>query len=510
MKDRTMPPSCIRIHPDDSVAIALRDLAIGEEIDSGIVVRDPIPRGHKVALTALRMGDAVLKFSLQIGVAGTDIEAGQHVHLHNLTYRPGIAAYDIGVDSRPVPLVPENERATFQGIRRADGRVATRNYVGVLTTVNCSATTAHLVADHFRGPIMQRWPNVDGVIALSHRTGCGLDLMGEPIRLLRRTLAGYARHPNFAGVVVIGLGCESLQMDQLFNAEGLSRSDFLADLIMQDAGGTRACADAAIARIETMLDTANQARRETVSASQLIVGLQCGGSDGFSGLSANPALGAAVDRLVRHGGTAVLSETPEIFGAESMLLRRALSPEVGQKLLDRIAWWDAYTTRNDQSMDNNPSPGNKKGGLTTILEKSLGATAKGGTTPLQQVYTYAEPIRDKGLVFMDTPGYDPVSATGQIAGGCNLIVFTTGRGSCFGCKPAPSMKLATNTPLYNRMSDDMDINCGTILDGLSSVDEMGEVIFRNIFAVASGAKTASERLGYGECEFAPWVLGATM
>ncbi len=505
-----MPASFLRIHPADSVVIALRDLVAGETIENGIIIQESIPRGHKVATTMLRKADPVLKFSLQIGVAGQDIVPGSHVHAHNLVYQPSGAAYEIGVDAHPTNYIPKDQQAHFQGIVRADGQIATRNYIGVLTTVNCSATVARLVSEHFRGPIMEQWPNVDGIVALTHRTGCGLDADGETNELLYRTLAGYARHPNFAGVVVVGLGCEGTQMDKLFAKQGLTRSNILQDLIIQETGGTTATVKAAIAKIETMLEAANTVQRQSVSAEYLTLGLQCGGSDGFSGLSANPALGAAVDLLVRHGGTAVLSETPEIYGAESMLLRRAASREVGEKLLDRLKWWEEYTARNAQSMDNNPSPGNKKGGLTTILEKSLGATAKGGTTTLQQVYGYAEPITSKGFVFMDTPGYDPVSATGQVAGGCNAIIFTTGRGSCFGCKPVPSMKLATNTPLYQRMSEDMDINCGEIIDGTASVNEMGERIFEQLLKVASGEKTASERLGYGEDEFAPWILGATM
>ena len=510
MKALIMSASFLLIHPTDSVVVALRDLIAGETLENGLLVQENIPRGHKMATVSLPAGAPVLKFALQIGIASTDIAAGRHVHTHNLAYQPDTAVSAIGTDVTPVDFIPVEERAHFQGILRADGRVATRNYIGILSTVNCSATVTKRVAEHFRGAIMQRWPHVDGVVALTHRTGCGLDVAGEPAALLRRTLAGYARHPNFAGVVVIGLGCETIQMETLFSSQGLERSQILCDLVIQEAGGTTATVLAAIARIEAMLDTANDVRRQPVPAHHLKLGLQCGGSDGFSGLTANPALGAAVDLLVRHGGTAVLSETPEIYGAESMLLARATSRDIGEKLLDRLKWWEEYTSLHGQSMDNNPSPGNKKGGLTTILEKSLGATAKGGNTPLRQIYRYADPIDESGFVFMDTPGYDPVSATGQVAGGCNILAFTTGRGSCFGCKPTPSLKLASNTPLYRCMSEDMDINCGEIIDGRVSVSEMGEMIFRKLLAIASGEKTTSERLGYGEDEFSPWILGATM
>lgn len=505
-----MSASFLHIHPADSVVVALRDLMAGETLENGILVQEDIPRGHKMATIPVPKGAPVLKFSLQIGIAGVDIAVGKHVHSHNLLYQADTAVSAIGTGVVPVDCIPLEKRAHFQGIVRKDGRVATRNYIGILSTVNCSATVARMVSEHFRGAIMQRWPHVDGVVALTHRTGCGLDATGEPAALLQRTLAGYARHPNFAGVLVIGLGCETIQMETLFSSQGLERSPALCDLVIQETGGTAATVQAAIARVETMLDTANEVRRQSVSAHHLKLGLQCGGSDGFSGLTANPALGAAVDLLVRHGATAVLSETPEIYGAESMLLARAINHDVGQRLLDRLKWWEEYTSLHRQSMDNNPSPGNKKGGLTTILEKSLGATAKGGSTPLRQVYRYADPIDETGFVFMDTPGYDPVSATGQIAGGCTILAFTTGRGSCFGCKPAPSLKLASNTPLYQRMSGDMDINCGEIVDGSASVGTMGELIFHRILAVASGEKTASERLGYGEDEFSPWLLGAVM
>jgi altronate hydrolase len=240
------------------------------------------------------------------------------------------------------------------------------------------------------------------------------------------------------------------------------------------------------------------------------VALQCGGSDGYSGISANTALGAASDLVVAQGGTVILSESPETYGAEHLLTRRAVSREVGEKLVGVMKWWEDYTAREGAEMNANPSPGNKAGGLTTILEKSLGAMAKAGTTNLVDVVGYAEPVTAKGFVFMDTPGYDPVGATGQVAGGANLMCFTTGRGSVFGCKPAPSLKLATNSTMFRHMEEDMDINCGTVLEGTESVAECGERIFRHMLATASGAPTKSEALGFGDAEFAPWVLGATM
>jgi altronate hydrolase len=366
-----------------------------------------------------------------------------------------------------------------------------------------------MIARHFENNLGD-YPNVDGVVALTHKTGCGMASEGEATDVLRRTIAGYARHPNFFSSQLVGLGCEANQISTLLSAQQLQRSDRFGAFTIQEKGGTRKAVENGIARVKEMLPEANKAKRQTVPASHLILGLQCGGSDGYSGISANPALGATVDLLVRHGGTAILSETPEIYGAEHLLTRRAVSREVGEKLIRRIKWWEEYTRRNGNEMNNNPSPGNKAGGLTTILEKSLGAVAKGGTTNLVDVYEYAQPVTAKGFVYMDTPGYDPVSATGQVAGGANMICFTTGRGSAYGCKPSPSLKLATNTPLFVHQEEDMDINCGTIIDGTETIPQAGERFFQLILETASGRKSKSEEFGYGEDEFAPWTLGATM
>jgi altronate hydrolase len=416
--------------------------------------------------------------------------------------------YAFGVDAKPVSYV--DVPATFEGIVRADGRIATRNYLGILSTVNCSATVARGIAGHFTPERLAAWPNVDGVVALTHGSGCGMDTHGEGMKILRRTLGGYAKHANFAGVLMIGLGCEANQISALLGSESLEEGPLLRTFSIQDTGGTARTIAHGIKLVEEMLPLANQVRRQTVPASQLTVGLQCGGSDGYSGITANPALGAAVDQLVRHGGTAILSETPEIYGAEHLLTRRAVSREVGEKLIARIRWWEEYTAREKGEMNNNPSPGNKAGGLTTILEKSLGAVAKGGTTNLVDVYEYAEHVSAKGFVYMDTPGYDPVSATGQVAGGANMIVFTTGRGSAYGCAPSPSLKLSTNTALWNRQEEDIDLNCGEIVDGTASVQEVGERLFALMLRTASGVRTKSEQHGYGQSEFIPWYLGAVM
>jgi altronate hydrolase len=498
----------IRLHAQDDVVIARVEIPAGTLLAKENVrpaVR--IPAGHKIAVRPLAKGAPVHRYHQIIGFATQPIQPGDHVHVHNVAMGDFQRDYAFCAERKETQYIAQP--ATFMGIRRPDGRVATRNYIGILTSVNCSATVARMIADHFRGHLGD-YPNVDGVVALTHKTGCGMAAEGEPTDVLRRTIAGYARHPNFFSSQLVGLGCEANQVNMLLSSQGLKKSDRLAAFTIQEKGGTRKAVENGIARVKEMLPEANKVKREAVPASHLIVALQCGGSDGYSGISANPALGAAVDLLVRNGGTAILSETPEIYGAEHLLTRRAVSKEVGEKLVARIRWWEDYTRRNGNEMNNNPSPGNKAGGLTTILEKSLGAVAKGGTTNLVEVYEYAQPVTAKGFVYMDTPGYDPVSATGQVAGGANLVCFTTGRGSAFGCKPAPSLKLATNTPLFVHQEDDMDFNCGTIVDGAESIAASAERFFRLMLETASGRRTKSEEFGYGEDEFAPWTLGATM
>jgi altronate hydrolase len=511
MDAHTLPP-VIRLSPEDGVLIARIGLPPGTTVADGVQVGNRrIPPGHKVAVRAHAVGDAIRRYGQVIGFATEVIAPGDWVHTHNCAMGDFAKDYAWGVDAKPTqPAVPA---ATFMGIRRADGRVATRNYIGIVTSVNCSAHVADLIADAFkRNPFtgqdpLAEFPNVDGVVALTHKTGCGMT-MGEPLRLLRRTLAGFARHVNFSHVIAIGLGCEVNQLGPMLEEQKLAGR--LRNMDIQEMGGTRKTVEAGIAFVREVLAEANQVRREPVPVSELIVALQCGGSDGYSGITANPALGAASDLIVRHGGTVILSETPETYGAEHLLTRRAVAREVGEKLVAKMRWWEEYTAREGAEMNANPSPGNKAGGLTTILEKSLGAMAKAGTTNLTAVYDYAEPVTAKGFVFMDTPGYDPVGATGQVAGGANLMCFTTGRGSVFGMKPAPSLKLATNSPMYERMSEDMDVNCGTILTGEESVAECGQRIFELILRVASGDKTKSEAYDFGSSEFAPWTLGATM
>ncbi len=505
------PPAALQLAAADNVAVARKNLAAGERLTVGthdVVLREPIPSGHKLALQAIAPGEVVRKYGQSIGVATTPIAMGEHVHVHNIGMAASSHDHVAGAGYRPTE--PAADALTFDGYLRPDGRAGTRNYLGVIASVNCSATVCRHIADSFRGAALEAYPNVDGVVAITHGSGCGMGGSGEGMELLQRTLRGYADHPNFAGVLVVGLGCEVNQIAPLVETLSQRAPGMFATLTIQEEGGTRETIAQGQQLLRRMLEQAGQARRQPVPLSHLVVGLQCGGSDGYSGISANPALGAAVDRLVRHGGTAILSETPEIYGAEHLLTHRAASPEVAARLLGRLAWWEQYVALHGGDINNNPSPGNKAGGITTILEKSLGAVAKAGSTGLMDVVEYAQPVRAQGLVFMDTPGYDPVSATGQVAGGANLICFTTGRGSTYGCKPTPSLKLATNTPMFQRMSLDMDFDCGGIVEGRQSIDEAGEALFRLMVATASGQRSKSEDNGLGDNEFLPWQLGAVM
>jgi altronate hydrolase len=500
------------LHQSDDVGVAVAGLAAGSELDrpaGRLRIASPVPPGHKVALRSIAAGAPVRKYGQVIGFASAPISPGEHVHVHNLAF--GEFARDSGsAGGLCAEAVEPSEPQTFSGYRRADGRVGTRNYVAVVATVNCSATVCKRIARQVsESGELDDHPGIDGVIALTHSTGCGMQPDGAGMAVLRRTLAGYLDHPNVGGVLVLGLGCEDNQVRAL-TSQLAGRADVpVVSGTIQDLGGSAAAVRAGIAQLRGMLPEVGRARRTMCPVSELVLGTQCGGSDGYSGLTANPALGAAVDLLVAHGGTGILAETPEIYGAEHLLASRAATPEVAAALADTIAWWQRYTAMHGGSMDNNPSPGNKDGGLTTILEKSLGAVAKGGTTPLRQVVGYAERPSERGLIFMDTPGYDPVSVTGLIAGGANLVCFTTGRGSVFGCKPVPSLKLTTSSALYQRMPGDMDIDCGVILDGVSVAD-VGARVFAELIAVASGKPTKSEAQDFGDEEFVPWQLGAVM
>ena len=505
-----MQAPAIRLNPLDSVAIALQDLDAGTTLpEFALTLIEPVKRGHKIALADQAVGAKLLRYGQIIGQALVPIAAGSHVHTHNLGMGPHQLDYAIAQANTPLPAI--NEGRTFQGFHRADGKVGTRNYLGIITTVNCSGSVAKLVAEAAeRDPYFKSLENLDGVVPIVHGTGCAMDMQGEGYDTLFRTLAGYAQHANFGGILLLGLGCEVMQVPALLGKGRLRHDNNFRFMTIQQEGGTRRTIEAALRELREMGEIANRTARAPAPISHITVGMQCGGSDGYSGITANPALGAASDLLVQHGGTTILSETPEIYGAEHLLTRRAATPAIAQAMIDRIKWWEDYTARNGGEMDNNPSPGNKRGGLTTILEKSLGAVAKGGTAPLSGFYLFAEPITTPGFVYMDSPGYDPASVTGQIASGANLIAFTTGRGSVSGYKPTPCLKLATNTEMYDKMSEDMDINCGDIISAGVSIEAKGHEIFEAFIAAASGQPTKSEELGFGAVEFVPWQIGAVM
>ncbi len=514
MTHYALAEKAIVLRPEDDVAVAKQPLAAGTVLEDGphrIEVRQDIRPGHKIARRPIRSGQAVRRYGQVIGFATRDIAAGDHVHTHNLGIGELSRTYEVGVDVRPVDYYPPEQMRYFEGYKREDGRVGTRNYVAIISVVNCSASVSQFVKERFRD-VRTYYPNIDGVLAITHKSGCGTKQFGEDHLALQRVLAGYAKHPNVAAYIVIGLGCEVNQAVDMVERQQMAapghpeRRPLVINI--QEAGGIRKTVERAVAEVAKLLPRANDVRRTKQPVSELVLATNCGGSDGASGITANPALGWAVDELVRYGGTAALAETPEIYGAEHLLIRRAVSNSVAQKLLDRYKWWEWYC-RGIEAMDNNPAPGNKAGGITTVFEKSLGGVTKGGTTPLQDVYLYGEPIRKRGFVFMDTPGHDPVSITGLVAGGCNIICFTTGRGSVFGCKPVPSIKIATNSFVYRHMEEDMDINAGVILEG-TPLEVVGRQIFEEMIAVASGKRSKSELAGVGEEEFAPWIIGPVL
>jgi altronate dehydratase len=498
----------IRLHPDDNVDITLADVLAGAT-SMGVTASERVARGHKMANQPIRAGQVVRRYGQIIGAATTDIATGAHVHVHNLAMSDH--SNDYAYASESVALDPILEARTFMGYRRSDGRSGTRNYLGVLTSVNCSGSVAQFIAaEAEKTDWFKALKNVDGIVPIAHSSGCGMSGDNEGYRTLFRTLQGYAKNPNFGGILLVGLGCEVMQIPDLVGRAAMREDGNFRHMTIQQTGGTRRTVERGVEALREMALLAEAKSREPIPVSELVIGMQCGGSDGYSGITANPALGVASDLLVRHGGTTILSETSEIYGAEHLLTRRAVSPEVGEKLIARIKWWEDYTARNLGEMNNNPSPGNKRGGLTTILEKSLGAVAKGGSAPLTDVYQFAEPITKKGFVFMDSPGYDPCSVTGQVASGANLIVFTTGRGSVSGYKPVPCIKVATNSEMFNHMSEDMDLNTGDVIDQGVSLADKGREMFELFIRVASGEITKSEGLGFGGAEFVPWQIGAVM
>jgi altronate hydrolase len=504
--EQTSNQPVLQLSNEDNVAVALRALKAGEQIGD-VTLSQAVPKGHKLALSSIDAGARIIKYAQTIGVAHQAINAGEHVHSHNLAFQDSDAKHAYGSEFNAVDVQTSD---TFMGYQRSNGQIGTRNYLAVISSVNCSATVVHHIVNSITADELAQFPNVDGIAAFTHGTGCGMATQGDGWDNLQRVLAGYATHPNVGGVLFVGLGCEGSQIQSTLSEKALSRGPLLCTMNIQTTGGHTKTIAKGREYLLSMLPEINKSTRQASPASALTLALQCGGSDAWSGITANPALGYAADLLVKQGGTAVLAETPEIYGAEHLLTNRAQSEAVAELLMSRISWWQDYVARNNGSLDNNPSPGNKLGGLTTILEKSLGAVAKGGTTPLNGVFRYGEKVDCNGFVFMDSPGYDPASVTGQVAGGSNLVAFTTGRGSTFGCKPAPSLKIATNTDMYTQLSDDMDINAGSIVSDGHSVADVGQQIYDKLLAVASGDKTLSEKHGLGDNEFVPWQIGATM
>ena len=502
-----MQNNLIVLNKNDNVAVTPFIIPAKTKIEGqNISSIDDIPFGHKICLKTVNKGDPVIKYDQIIGFASKNINPGEHVHSHNLEFKDFDRKFKV-IEKKSI--INEKSELFFNGIMRDNGQVATRNYIGIISTVNCSATVTKMISEKIKqSNILKDFPNIDGIVPITHSTGCGMNTESEGMQIFQRTIDGFKNHPNFSHVFVLGLGCECAQVD-LFK-DNVKQHDRVHFLTIQDEGGTKKIVDKVLSEIKNLLVISNNVKREPLSVNNITLALQCGGSDGYSGISANPALGVAADMLVKQGGSSILSETPEIYGAEHLLINRANKQETADKLIAKIKWWQHYTSINNSSMDNNPAPGNKKGGLTTILEKSLGAVAKGGNSILEDVLSYAEPLKNKGFNFMDSPGYDPVSVTGQVASGANVICFTTGRGSCFGCKPAPSLKLSTNTTMYEKMIEDMDINCGTIIEGKEEIEEVGKKIFELVITTASGNPTKSELNGYGDEEFNPWQVGVVM
>ena len=502
-----MQNNLIVLNKNDNVAVTPFIIPAKTKIEGqNISSIDDIPFGHKICLKTVNKGDPVIKYDQIIGFASKNINPGEHVHSHNLEFKDFDRKFKV-IEKKSI--INEKSELFFNGIMRDNGQVATRNYIGIISTVNCSATVTKMISEKIKqSNILKDFPNIDGIVPITHSTGCGMNTESEGMQIFQRTIDGFKNHPNFSHVFVLGLGCECAQVD-IFK-DNVKQHDRVHFLTIQDEGGTKKIVDKVLSEIKNLLVISNNVKREPLSVNNITLALQCGGSDGYSGISANPALGVAADMLVKQGGSSILSETPEIYGAEHLLINRANKQETADKLIAKIKWWQHYTSINNSSMDNNPAPGNKKGGLTTILEKSLGAVAKGGNSILEDVLSYAEPLKNKGFNFMDSPGYDPVSVTGQVASGANVICFTTGRGSCFGCKPAPSLKLSTNTTMYEKMIEDMDINCGTIIEGKEEIEEVGKKIFELVITTASGSSTKSELNGYGDEEFNPWQVGVVM
>lgn len=500
----------IRLDSADNIVVARQPVPAGTYIpDEDFTVQSDIPIGHKIASRAIRQNEPILKYNTVIGYAARDVEAGTHMHNETIYFDSVSKQYEFCRDYHPVNILPPEQCRTFQGYVRLDGQVGTRNFIAVAVCSNCAATVARKIANYFTPEKLKDYPNVDAIVPLITSSGCGLEKTGTPMSYLRRILGGHIKNPNIAGAVVCALGCESNNIDAFFEEAELTPGPLLGRLVIQEVGGSRKAMEQGIAMVEAMLPIANQCQRQPVPISHLKIGMECGGSDSFSGSSANPALGKAMDLLIEQGGTAVLTEITELFGIEGAFVRRAKSPKVAQKLIDLMNWWLDYCKGRDAQINGKVTPGNNAGGLTNILEKALGGAKKGGSTPLNGVFDYGEKITEQGFVIMNAPAYDPMAAAALFAGGCNLCVFTTGRGSCFGAQHFPTLKISSNTPLFQRQEDDMDMNAGVVIDGEKTLEEMGEDIFEAIIEVASGKPTKSELFGMGNDEFVVWWLGIT-
>ncbi|ACA17670.1 galactarate dehydratase [Methylobacterium sp. 4-46] len=489
-------PRTIRLHPDDNVAIVVNafGLPAGTALPDGLTLREFVPQGHKVALADIPEGAPVRRYGEVIGTALRDISRGAWVEESRVRTPPAPALDALALATRvPAPL-PPLDGYTFEGYRNPDGSVGTRNILAISTSVQCVAGTLDVAVRRIREELLPRYPNVDDVVGLTHAYGCGVAINAPEAVIPIRTLQSLAQNPNFGGeVMVVGLGCEKLVSERLLpdgQGEGVVR---LQDERHQGFG---MMLESIMAMARARLEVLNRRRRETCPASDLVVGLQCGGSDAFSGVTANPALGYCADLLVRCGATVMFSEVTEVRDAIHLLTPRAETEEVARALIREMAWYDAYLARGQADRSANPSPGNKKGGLNTIVEKALGSVAKSGTSAIRGVLAPGERVRRKGLIFAATPASDFVCGTLQLASGMTLQVFSTGRGTPYGLAEAPVIKVATRTELAERWSDLIDLDAGRIATGEATIEEMGWELFRLILDVASGrTKPWSDRWG---------------
>jgi altronate hydrolase len=500
----------IIVSPKDNVAVVKakteKDLSVVLPDKHIVTLKSEVPLGHRFATREIPEGDFVLQYGQPIGTS-LGIEKGEWISPENMSNSVPIVR-DLPKDlSTPEPdYIEVSERATFQGFKRPDGRIGTRNFVLIVPTSMCAsheATNISMMAEflHYK---REKFPNVDGVVAIPHNKGCGCQ-DAENIEIMLRTLANYADHPNVGGVILIDLGCEKTNLSKvekfLLNRDYRINKPF-AKIGIQEVGGTQKAIETGLEEVQKMLPIVNQAKREEFSASELVLGVKCGGSDGFSGISANPSLGFASDLLVRNGGTVLITEVPEFCGAEHILANRSKDVETGRKVYEMVDWYKDYAGKFGAVLNENPSPGNVKGGLLNITIKSLGAIAKAGTTRVEGVLGYAETVKNKGLNLMQGPGYDQESTPGLVAAGATVVVFTTGRGTTIGNAIAPVIKLSSNNEIFERMNNDIDISAGNVIEGTESIEQVGERLFEHICKVASGEIPAkAEILKHREFQF---------